>query len=164
MTQGEVETGQYQVSLVVYESLAMMTPKGKTDTVLRLIEEHPEGRLELPERDGVRADLRKVDLSRDTLKAKLVPKLETPPWWFAYFEGARLVGARLQGANLENANLQGAIMNSANLQNANLGSANLQDAHLTLANLQGAILADTNLQGADLKYADLQDTRQWWGC
>jgi hypothetical protein len=44
------------------------TLKEKTDLVLRLIEEHPEGKLELPARDdGVRAELRRVDPSSDTL-------------------------------------------------------------------------------------------------
>jgi len=59
MTQGEAKTGKYQVPLEIYERLAEATPEEKTDIVLRLIEEHPEGRLELPARDGVRADLQK---------------------------------------------------------------------------------------------------------
>jgi uncharacterized protein YjbI with pentapeptide repeats len=88
----------------VYERLEKATPEEKTDIVLRLIEEYPKGRLELPERDEVRANLSKVDLSRDTLKARLAQlKTESAPWWVANLQGADLWYARLQGVDLSTA-------------------------------------------------------------
>jgi len=158
MTQGEAKVEKYQVPLEVYERLAKATPEEKTDIVLRLIEEHPEGRLELPARDRVRANLSKVDLSRDTLRARLAQsKIESPPWWDADHEGANLFRAELQGANLFRAELQGANLLHANLQDANLESTNLQDANLEGANLQGALLMDANLQDAILANTNLQN-------
>jgi uncharacterized protein YjbI with pentapeptide repeats len=79
--------------------------------VLRLIEAHPEGRLVLPHRNPTVADLRGVDLSRDTLRAK-VTALENKrvPWWDPTFQGAYLEYADLQGAKLTNANLQGGLI------------------------------------------------------
>ena len=139
MTQGEAETGKYQVPLEIYEKLAEATPEQKTDIVLRLIGEHPKGRLELPMRDGVRAHLNYVDLSHDTLKARLAKlKVESAPWWRTHLQGANLFAANLQGAILEDANLQGADLAHSNLQGAFLRRAHLQDAMLFGASLQSA--------------------------
>jgi len=148
----------------VYELLAKATPEEKTDIVLRLIEEHPEGRLELPEVDGVHADLGKVDLSRDTLKAHMLrSKIESPNWWYAdsesddQVEGADLRDADLQGANLTGAKLQGAVLWGANLQGVALGWADLSEAQLNKVNLQGANLLSANLQRASLQHANLRE-------
>ncbi len=58
----------HQVPSEVYKELKQATPEQERDIILRLIEEHPRGRLELPERDGMRADLSHVDLSSDALR------------------------------------------------------------------------------------------------
>ena len=148
----------YQVPLAVYEQLKEATPEGKRDIVLSLIEEHPDHRLELPERDGLRADLRGVDLSREALQ-ELVERRAgpTPPWWDDHFPGAFLPNANLQSVILWDAKLQDATLLKADLRRADLWDANLQDANLIEANLQGAKLSSANLQGAKLSSANLQD-------
>ncbi|GAG23997.1 unnamed protein product, partial [marine sediment metagenome] len=121
----------YQVPLKVYEDLKQATPEEKRDIVLRLIEEHPDHRLELPERDGVRADLSRVDLSRVGLQGLVTQWAgESLPWWDTAGEGANLSSANLQGAMLGHAKLQGANLECANLQDAILWSADLQEADL----------------------------------
>lgn len=55
----------------LYERLAKATPDEKTDIVVRLIEEQPEDRLELPEGDGMVADLNGPDFSRGAFEVKL---------------------------------------------------------------------------------------------
>lgn len=57
----------HQVPSEVYKELKQATPEEERDIILRLIE-HPRGRLELPEHDGIRADLIHVDLSSDALR------------------------------------------------------------------------------------------------
>lgn len=148
----------YQVLLEVYEDLRQATPEGKRDIVLSLIEEHPDHRLELPERDGVRADLSWVNLSREALQEIVERRAgATPPWWDALYKGANLWSANLQGADLRHADLRDAALERANLQGANLGGTNLQGADLLWANLQGAHLwGRANLQGAKLAGAKLQ--------
>jgi len=172
----------YQVPLVVYEELKRATLDRRRDILLSLIEEHPDHQLELPERDGTRADLRGVDLSRDALQEIVERRGEaTPPWWdadlqganlqkadlqdailvganlsFASLQGAMLIYANLQGAILWNANLQAAYLIKGKLQRANLTGVKLQDAKLIEADLQGADLTGARLQGALLRYADLQ--------
>jgi len=162
----------YQEPLDVYEELEEATPEGKRDIVLSLIEEHPDHRLELPERDGVRAILIGVDLSRVALQELVERRAgDPPPWWAANLQGAVLWQADLRGADLSDANLQGAsliaadlqgaILEHARLQGANLGLTDLQGAHLIEANLQGAILIAANLQGAHLLGAHLQRANLW---
>jgi len=152
----------YQVPLKVYEQLKGATPEEKREIVLRLIEEHPDHRLELPERDGLRADLRGVDLSRETLQ-ELVERWAgaTPPWWDALYKAADLRDADLQGASLDSANLQGACLWNSNLQDAYLSGANLQGAHLWYADLQRSVLWRANLQGTELLRADLRGAELW---
>jgi len=147
----------YQVPLVVYEQLREATPEEKRDIVLSLIEEHPRHRLELPERDGMRADLSRVDLSSETLQGLVERRAGVPAaWWDALYKGAKLSFANLQGANLSFANLQDADLAGANLQGANLFQAKLQRANLILANLQDASLRQAKLQEARLLGANLQ--------
>lgn len=163
----------------VYARLKKATPEEKTDIVLRLIEDHPEHKLVLPERDGKKADLSKVDLSRETLdKRRKQSGFEEPSWWNTKDNrgGANLFLAELQGAILLTANLQGAFLAGVKLQGAELGfaklqgaifgdpirqgnpifNANLRNASLVYSNLEGAFLAGANLQEADLKGAKLQ--------
>jgi len=145
----------------VYELLVNATPQEKTDLVLKLIEEHPEEKLELLAHNGVSADLSEVDLSHRTIKIKYANSdIKSPPWWDADYERANLSSANLQEvklskANLQNANLQDAVLWGSDLQHADLRGANLQGADLKFANLQGAILWNADLQDADLGYAIL---------
>ena len=139
----------------VYERLEKATSAERTDIVLSLIEAHPEGRLELPERDGMRANLQGIDLSLNILKVRRT-QFQQSPLRGADLQGVILTDANLQKADLVLANLQGAFLWKANLQGANLLAANLQDANLGYADLQGASLLGTNLQGASLWNTNLQ--------
>jgi len=140
--------------------------------VLRLIEQHPEDILELPECCGVKADLSRIDLSRKTLRARVRQSVGLPPkWWYPgptkNHQGAYLVHANLQGAYLRSANLTGAVLGEAELGNtdlidavlegASLSHAQLPKAQLWRADLRNAILANANLQEAELPHADLRD-------
>lgn len=155
----------------IYERLEMATREEKTDIVLRLIEEHPEHKLVLPNHNGQKANLTKINLGWETIdKKRKKSRLQNPPWWYlrgwigstganlhlANLQHADLRLADLKGANLMFANLQGADLRLANLQDADLRLADLKGANLTKANLQHAQLGETNLQGADLGLADLQ--------
>lgn len=147
MAEEETNIGGYQVPLEVYDQLGVATPDQRVDIVLMLIQAHPIHRLEVPARDGKRADLSFVDLSSAALRARLEKRgVATADWWNADYQGARLWGA----------NLQGATLHSANLQDAELWGANLQEANLTLVRLQGAKLCGANLQEADLTCAELR--------
>jgi uncharacterized protein YjbI with pentapeptide repeats len=144
--------------LAIYRLLANATPAEKADLVLDYITRH--GRLDLPERDGLRADLRGVDLSREALEVRLaqMPGGEVL-WWFpaGFPSGAvNLEEANLQGADLRQANLLGANLHWANLPEARLWETNLRGAFLDGADLPGAELPDAKLQGATLRSANLQ--------
>lgn len=143
----------------IYERLSDATPDEKRAIVLQLIEEHPEGQLELPTCDEARADLDGIDLGGSTLQEQFEPaQLESAPWWHADFQGVQLRNANLRRARLWNANLKGGgRLRHADLAGASLGEANLQNALLTDANLQGTWLESADLQGASLKSADLRD-------
>src|SRR6476646_7114190 len=127
MTEANPAKSRRPVSITFYEELETATPQERTELVLNYIQEQQP--LELPKRYGVRAILKGVDLSPDSLK-KLLETLgvQDALWW----------DAQSPGANLREANLQGANLLSANLQSVNLWSANLQDANLGYTNLQGA--------------------------
>ena len=81
---------------------------------------------------GVRADLRRTDLSEADLS------------------GVNLVAADLSGANIRVADLRGANLSGADLDGANLSGTDLDEADLSWADLSQA-----NLTGADLSWADL---------
>jgi len=134
-----------KVKREVYEYLEGATPEKKREIVLRLIEEHPRGRLELPElEDGTYADLEGLDLSPEALKRcygdRIAREDLPPPWWDRDLGGARLWKANLQGALLWKVQLQGAILWHAQLQRANLEKAQLQGAELWEAQLEGVYL------------------------
>jgi uncharacterized protein YjbI with pentapeptide repeats len=153
---------EYRAPPEVYRRLEQATPEERVDIVLQLIERHPEGRLELPERNDVCANLHKVDLSREELtRRRSQLKTESPAWWHPTHSGAALDGADLRGANLTDANLQGARLWAANLENAQLTAANLQQGDLWRANLKGAALGNANLQGVVLNRANLQNCFLW---
>ena len=84
------------------------------------------------EKDGVRADLSKANLS-----------------------GINLIDADLSGAILNGTNLSGADLSGADLSGADLRWANLSRADLSWANLRGADLRGANLIKAELGRADL---------
>ena len=79
--------------------------------------------------NGVRANLRKADLSE-----------------------ANLYGANLRKADLSEANLYG-----ANLRKADLSRSDLSWAYLSLIDLREADLTEANLYGANLRKADLSE-------
>jgi uncharacterized protein YjbI with pentapeptide repeats len=151
--------GERVVASDVYQQLAQATPDQKVDIVLRLIEDHPEGRLELPAReDGTRADLLGIDLSQDALRRRMSDKgLGSAPWWDAQFQGANLMDAQFQGAILSDAQFQGAILWDAQFQRAILRGAQFQGAKLRGAQFQDAQLRGAQFQGAFLHGAQFQD-------
>lgn len=139
-----------------YDEFNRATPQEKTERVLALIAANG-GRLDLPVRAGEAANLMRIDLSREALKARLAELgVATAPWWQARLQGANLARARLPEAHLAQARLQGAVLTSADLRGANLIGADLQGARLTEANLEGAELTGANLQGAGLVHANLR--------
>jgi len=155
-----------KVKREVYEYLEGATPEKRREIVLRLIEEHPHHRLELPElEDGTRAHLEGLDLSPEALKRcyrdRIAREGLPPPWWDRDLERANLEGANLQGTYLSKVQLQDANLVGANLQGAGLWGAQLQRADLWGAQLQGADLGGTNLQHAFLWHAQLQRAHLW---
>ena len=159
----EANKGEYQVPLEVYDQLEKATPEERANAALRLIEEHPEHRLELPARDGKHANLSSVDLSPPVLREKL-EKLDavSAPWWDADLQGANLKGANLreanlQGANLEHANLQEANLEHADVRRAYLGKADLQMSKLFLTDFRASDLNLAIFQGADVYKTDFED-------
>lgn len=139
----------------VYQSLADSAVLEKTELVLRLIEAHPHGRLELPSREGQPAVLDGLDLGRSTLEARRVQSAASASWWDAERRGASLCQADLRGAFLSLANLESADLAESDLRQARLRGANLQGVRLEEAKLQGADLAGADLRGALLGGADL---------
>ena len=77
---------------------------------------------------GVRADLRKANLTRANLSGA---NLRRANLRWANLRGASLVGANLVGANLADADLTGADLADADLRRANLARADLRKANLT---------------------------------
>ena len=84
--------------------------------------------------NGVRADLRNVDLS-----------------------GADLRNINLRNANLEYINLSNTDLRCANLSGADFYAAYIDDANLRHSDLRCANLRHTRLIGADLSYANLRN-------
>src|SRR4051794_11637072 len=139
----------------VYERLANSSKTERAEIVLRLVEEHPQGRLDLPARDGLQAVLDAVDLSGPALEGRQGQVPASAPWWDATRHAARLRRADLRGAGLSLANLQAAGLAESDLRQARLRGANLQKARLEEANLEGADLAGADLQGAQLGAIEL---------
>jgi uncharacterized protein YjbI with pentapeptide repeats len=169
MTQHKVISQGYQVPMEIYNTLEQASSEERALIVLDLIENHPDGRLELPLReDGKGAYLREIDLSQGTMSVcyeqwkKKHPNVPCP-WWDAKMKGISLRGARLQNAYMSDANLQGVNFFEAELQGADLVNTNLQDSRLVCAKLHKAHLRYADLRGAsigfsDLSEADLRDT------
>jgi uncharacterized protein YjbI with pentapeptide repeats len=141
-----------------YEALAASDPAERTALILQLIQSRPHGKLELPARDGRPAVLKEVRLGQASLKDRLLPGAEPPPWWDPETEGVRLTGADLRGADLGLADLRGADLRGADLRGAVLRGADLRGAALEQTRLGGADLAGADLRGAALGEADLQES------
>ncbi len=133
-----------------YEALANATSAERAETILRLVEAHAQGRLELPAGGGRRAALDGIDLSRERLRGEHGPG-HGPRWWNAERQAVDLRHADLRGASLRHAHLHGALLEGANLAGADLAGANLQAVDLC-----GATLQETLLEGADLREAVLR--------
>lgn len=143
----------------VFEWLESADPAGRTEAVLRLLEDDPEGPLDLSARGDVRAVLDGIDLGRVSLAARVAGGEgagAAPPWWDREARGVVLRGARLGGAKLSGAVLRGADLRGADLSGAVLGGADLRGARLEEADLRGADLAGADLRGAALGNADLR--------
>jgi uncharacterized protein YjbI with pentapeptide repeats len=147
-------TDEYRVSREVYARLTNSSITDRAELVLRLIEEHPEGRLALPICDGLPAVMDGVDLSEATLQSR-VRDLTAAPWWDIERCGAKLRRADLRGACLNQAKMQNADFAEADLRQAQFRGAELQKTRLEEAKLQGADLAGANLSSAVLGGADL---------
>src|SRR5581483_7211111 len=136
-----------------YQALADAAPAERAQRVLRWIEEHAQGRLELPAHDGIRATLDGIDLGRERFQ-KLEGGGETSPrCWNTEHQALDLRRANLRGASLRHANLHGALLEAAILAGADLAGTNLQGADLAGADLQGALLEDADLRKAVLRFA-----------
>jgi len=149
----------YQVPLDVYEQLKGATPEGKRDIVLSLIEEHPDHRLELPERDGMRADLSRVDLSRAALQEIVDARAgATPRWWHARLQGVKLYDANLQGAFLRYAELQGVDLSMSEMRHCYLVGAWLDRTRLRPEQIEEGVgeERDGDWTGAKLAYLGLK--------
>jgi uncharacterized protein YjbI with pentapeptide repeats len=154
---GAARTETPRVASTIYQRLATATPTERAEIVLRLIEEHPQGRLELPAHDGLHAVLDEINLGAEAIESR-GDRLVGVPWWDSELRGVCLRGADLRGASLRGAELARACLEQANLQDIQLGQANLQAAKLDGADLRHADLAGVNLAGAALHGADLRGT------
>ena len=152
----------------VYGELDAAPPEVRREIVLRLIREHPQGRLVLPGRDGVRAMLDGIAISC----AAAGPGADRAPEPHprrgdgrpgldlrrADLRGASLRAADLRGVDLEEADLREADLDGADLRGAKLRHADLNRSRLVRAHLGGANLAGADLRGALLDGADLGGT------
>lgn len=136
-----------------YQALADADPAQRAQHVLRLIQEHADGRLELPSRQGIRATLDEINLRRDRLIAGIEAHRQRPPWWNEERQALVLRRADLRGASLRHAELPGALLEEANLAEADLAGADLQGVDLGGADLRGALLEDADLRRAVLRFA-----------
>jgi uncharacterized protein YjbI with pentapeptide repeats len=147
-------TDEHNVSKEVYETLINSLAVERRELVLRLIEEHPEGRLALPMCNTLRAALDGVDLSEATLTSR-GRDLSAAPWWDVERCGARLRSADLRGACLNQARLPNVDLAESDLRQAQLRGADLQKTRFEEAKLQEADLAGADLSSAVLGGADL---------
>jgi uncharacterized protein YjbI with pentapeptide repeats len=150
----EARAGPFPAGRETYERLAAATPAERTKILIALIEEHPQGRLELPAQDGLHAVLDEIDLSPKAIE-NAGERLAGSPWWDAELQAFCLRHADLRGASLRKANLGSACLEHATLQEAQMGQANLQAARLDGADLRHADMAGVNLASAALGGADL---------
>jgi uncharacterized protein YjbI with pentapeptide repeats len=135
----------------LYAALATSDPDEKVRIVLRVLEENPGCRFELPARNGLRATLDGIDLSRDLLRrGEGVP---TSSWWSEDRQGVILVHADLRGASFRGARLHGVLLEEADLADADLAGADLRGADLSGATLQRALLEGSDLRKTVLRFA-----------
>jgi uncharacterized protein YjbI with pentapeptide repeats len=176
MSQDPAAKEECRPPLEVYRQLDAAPPARRMEIVLRLIREHPEGRLVLPSRDGVRARLDGIAFPHPATESGMDRVPGTPPRWggdrsdqhfrTADLRGASLRAADLRGvdleeadlrdADLEGADLRGAILRQADLRGCRLLEAGLGGANLAGADLRGALLEGAHLEGADLANARLE--------
>jgi uncharacterized protein YjbI with pentapeptide repeats len=139
-----------------FQLLAQADPAQRTALVLRLVEGHPEGRLELPATEAGAAALNEVDLSREALHALQANAAAAPPWWDAQLQVPHFRRADLRGASLRRADLRGAVFEEANFASADLAGARLQGAALAGVDFQEAMLEEADLRSAALRFARLR--------
>lgn len=139
------------------KELANSAPEERAAAVLRAMDAHAQGRLELPSRDGAEVILDGIDLSPAALLARDDPSLPPPAWWDRDQRRVKLTQARLAGASLDRAILTSADLHGADLRDASLRGVNLEGAVLEGASLQHADLASARLCGASLGEANLTE-------
>lgn len=157
VTQIEAEAAPFRAARATYETLVTATPEERVAILLRVIQEHPQGRLVLPAHDGVHAVLDGIDL-RSVSIDRCGEQLAGLPCWNPESRILCLRHADLRGASLREAHLGNACLEHADLQDARLGHADLRSAQLDGADLRRADLAGVNLAGAALGGADLRGT------
>lgn len=170
MTIKETDQARLPVSADVYSQLAAATPVDKARIIFELIANHPEGVLDLSQRDSRRAILNDIDLSPPALEKFNLSFSEKiafdPDTGGLSLRRARLGGARLRQANLqqvvlEGADLQGADLVGANLRGTALSEADLRGALIEFACLESAVLRFANISKAILEGSDLRRTDLW---
>ena len=126
------------------------------------------------EEEGVKLDLRNVDLSYTDLRnvdlsyadlsyanlksANLYEvNLRYTDLSYANLKSANLYEVNLRYTDLSYANLRYANLSNANLSNANLINVDLSYANLSYANLSNANLSNANLESTNLRHADLKN-------
>jgi uncharacterized protein YjbI with pentapeptide repeats len=158
MTDERPESEQPRIAREIYELLAASTPGERTEITLRLISEHPEGRLDVPVLDDLRALLDEIDLTQTESGFHLQgANLRGASLRKAVLRSLDLARADLRGSALGEADLHGVCLDEAKLQNADLAGANLRGASLGKADLRGTLLEEANLEGATLRFANLQE-------
>src|SRR5262245_34082095 len=128
MSQGPATNEESRVPSDVYGKLAAAAPEVRREIVLRLIREHPEGRLVLPGRDGVRAMLDGIALPRPAPGPGADRAPGPGPRWREGRSGLHLRRADLRGASLRAADLRGVDMEEADLREADLDGADIRGA------------------------------------
>ncbi len=141
----------------IYQRLPTLAPPERTQAVLQLIGEHPQQRLELPNRDGARAVLDGIDLSRQGTEAIRSGSAQPVPWWNVERQTIDLRRADLRGASLRRATFARALLEEARFTGADLAGANFREAVLAEVDFRGAMLEEADLQGASLRFARLHD-------
>src|SRR4051794_41005140 len=156
MSQGSAANEESRVTPAVYGELDAAPPEVRREIVLGLIREHPEGRLVLPGRDGVRAMLDGIALPRLTPGPGGDRATEPDPRRANGRLALHLRGANLRGASLRAADLRGIDLEEADLRETDLDGADLRGATLRHADLSHSRLVRANLGGANLAGADLR--------
>ena len=156
MSQGPAANEESRVPPDVYAELDAAPPEVRTEIVLGLIREHPDGRLVLPGRDGVRAMLDGIALPRPASGPGADRAQEPDPRRGDGRPGLHLRSAKLRGASLRAADLRGVDLEEADLREADLEGADLRGAAMRHADLSRSRLVRANLGGANLAGADLR--------